>query len=42
MPQNVPTFDFTENALRVRAFVFDFWCEQGRGPRRPVLQQLTD
>ncbi|MCU1428341.1 MAG: hypothetical protein JWL83_2341 [Actinomycetia bacterium] len=32
MPQNVPTFEFTEDALRLRAFVFEFWCENGRGP----------
>jgi Alkylmercury lyase len=32
MPQNVPPFEFTEDALRLRAFVFDFWCEHGRGP----------
>jgi Alkylmercury lyase len=32
MPQNVPPFEFTEDALRLRAFVFDFWCAHGRGP----------
>jgi hypothetical protein len=32
MPQNVPPFEFSENALRLRAFVFEFWCENGRGP----------
>jgi hypothetical protein len=32
MPQNVPPFEFTDDALRLRAFVFDFWCEHGRGP----------
>jgi hypothetical protein len=32
MPQNVPSFEFTEDALRLRAFVFDFWCANGRGP----------
>jgi hypothetical protein len=32
MPQNVPSFEFTDDALRLRAFVFEFWCEHGRGP----------
>lgn len=32
MPQNVPPFEFSEDALRLRAFVFEFWCEHGRGP----------
>ena len=32
MPQNVPEFEFSDNAKQVRAFVFEFWCEHGRGP----------
>ncbi len=32
MPQNVPTLTFSDDALAVRAFVFEFWCEHGRGP----------
>jgi len=32
MPQNVPPFEFTEDALRLREHVFAFWCEHGRGP----------
>ena len=42
MPQNVPTFEFTENALRVRAFVFDFWCEHGRGPTLREVHEATE
>jgi Alkylmercury lyase len=41
MPQNVPSFEFSEDALRVRAFVFEFWCENGRGPTlREVHEEL--
>jgi len=32
MPQNVPSFEFSDRAKQVRAFVFEFWCEHGRGP----------
>jgi len=32
MPQNVPTFEFSEDALRLRQHVFEFWCEHGRAP----------
>lgn len=32
MPQNVPPFEWTDNAVRLRAFVYDHWCEHGRGP----------
>jgi hypothetical protein len=32
MPQNVPPFEWTEDALRLRAFVYEFWCRTGRGP----------
>jgi hypothetical protein len=42
MPQNVPSFEFTEDALRLRAFVFEFWCENGRGPTlREVHEALA-
>ena len=39
MPQNVPTFEFSDRAKQVRAFVFDFWCEHGRGP---TLREVHD
>lgn len=32
MPQNVPPFEWTDDALRLRAFVYEFWCREGRGP----------
>jgi len=41
MPQNVPGFEFSDNAKQVRAFVFDFWCAQGRGPTLLEVHQET-
>lgn len=32
MPQNVPPFEWTGDALQVRQFVYEFWCERGVGP----------
>jgi len=32
MAHYVPPLDWSERALRVRAFIFDFWAEQGRAP----------
>ena len=32
MPQNVAPFEFTEDALRLRQFIFEYWCERGFGP----------
>ena len=41
MPQNVPAFEFSDRAKQVRAFVFEFWCEQGRGPTLLEVHQAT-
>jgi hypothetical protein len=30
--QNVPRFTYSDLALRVRAFLYDFWSEHGHGP----------
>jgi hypothetical protein len=30
--QGIPTFEWTQDALKVRAFLYDFWCTNGRGP----------
>jgi hypothetical protein len=42
MPQNVPEFEFTDDAKKVRAFIFDFWCEHGRGPTLLEVHQATE
>jgi hypothetical protein len=41
MPQNVPAFEFSDDALKIRAFIFDFWCEQGRGPTLREVHEET-
>ncbi|MGQ0824216.1 MAG: organomercurial lyase [Actinomycetota bacterium] len=41
MPQNVPGFAFSDDALKVRAFIFDFWCEHGRGPTLREVHEAT-
>ena len=42
MPQNVPTFEFSDRAKQVRAFVFEFWCEHGRGPTLREVHEATE
>ena len=42
MPQNVPSFEFSDRAKQVRAFVFDFWCEHGRGPTLREVHDATE
>src|SRR5437773_11947168 len=42
MPQNVPAFEFSDRAKQVRAFVFEFWCEQGRGPTLREVHDATE
>lgn len=41
MPQNVPAFKFTDNALKLRQFVYEHWCEHGRGPTLLQVKQAT-
>ena len=41
MPQNVPAFDFSDEAKRLRAFVYEFWCEHGRGPNLHAVHTGT-
>src|SRR2546421_458563 len=32
MPQYVPTFDFSDNAVKIRQFLYEFCCEHGYAP----------
>jgi len=41
MPQNVPPFEFSANALDVRALIFEHWCEHGRGPTLREVHERT-
>lgn len=42
MAQNVPTFEFTEDAKRVREFVFRFWSDERRPPSLRDVSQALD
>jgi hypothetical protein len=41
MPQNVPAFEFSDEAKALRAFVYEFWCEHGRGPNLRAVHAAT-
>jgi hypothetical protein len=41
MPQKVPEFQFGEDALRLRQFLYEYWCEHGRGPNLRVAHEAT-
>ena len=41
MPQNVPPFRFSDDALRVRQLVYEHWCAQGRGPNLRETHEAT-
>ena len=41
MPQNVPAFEFTDEAKRLRAFVYQYWCEHGHGPNLRAAHEGT-
>jgi len=30
--QGIPAFEWSEDALRVRQYLYEFWCEHGHGP----------
>ena len=32
MPQNIPEFRFSDDALKLRQFVYEHWCAHGHGP----------
>jgi hypothetical protein len=41
MPQNVPPFDLSEDALRIRALIFELWSEHGRAPTLREVHEAT-
>jgi len=41
MPQNVPEFRFSDDALRLRQFLYEHWCAHGRGPNLRAAHQAT-
>ena len=41
MPQNVPSFEFSDAAKQLRQFVYEHWCEHGRGPNLRAVHEGT-
>jgi hypothetical protein len=41
MPQNVPSFEFSDDAKRVRQLIYEHWCEHGRGPNLRAMHEAT-
>jgi hypothetical protein len=41
MPQDVPPFEFSEDALKVRQCVYEHWCEHGVGPNLRDVHEAT-
>ena len=41
MPQNVPAFQFSDDAKRVRQFIYEHWCRTGRGPNLRDTHEAT-
>lgn len=41
MPQNVPEFKFSEDALKLRQFVYEHWCAHGHGPNLRAAHEAT-
>lgn len=41
MPQNVPVFEWSDDALKLRQFAYEFWCEHGVGPTLLDVKDAT-
>src|SRR5260370_29482437 len=41
MAQNVPNFSFSDNAIRVRQFIYEFWCANGNAPNLRDTHEAT-
>ena len=40
-PQNLPEFRFSEDALKLRQFVYEHWCAHGHGPNLRAAHEAT-
>ena len=40
--QGIPAFEWSEDALRVREFLYEFWCEHGHGPSLRDVHEALD
>ena len=41
MPQHVPEFQFSDDALRLREFLYEYWCAHGHGPNLRAAHEAT-
>ena len=41
MTQQVPEFQFGDDALKLRQFLYEFWCANGRGPNLRAACEAT-
>lgn len=41
MPQHVPEFRFSDDALQLRQFVYEYWCTHGHGPNLRAAHEGT-
>jgi len=41
MPQDVPSFEWSDEALRLRQFIFEFWGEERRAPNLRQMHEAT-
>lgn len=41
MPQNVPSFEFSDDAKRVRQAIYEHWCAHGRAPNLRGVRETT-
>ena len=41
MPQHVPDFQFSDDALRLRQFLYEHWCKHGHGPNLRAAHEAT-
>ena len=40
--QGIPAFEWSEDALRVREYLYEFWCEHGHGPSLRDVHEALD
>jgi hypothetical protein len=41
MTQNVPEFQFGDDALKLRQFIYEYWCANGHGPNLRAAHEGT-
>jgi len=41
MTQQVPEFQFGEDALKLRQFIYQYWCDEGHGPNLRAAHEGT-